>query len=229
MADYATVAEVNQQMHMDVTKYEDKIEVLITNVSRMIDLYCMRLDGFVADSVSTARTFVGSGMPVQRIDETPEVTLVEVKNSITDTSYTSWETTDWVAFRGSVDKPNFNPLLTDNPKPFSGLAVLLSGAQSHFTSGLANLTRPGFRPPIVRVPTDFGQPTIRITAKWGFAVIRPPTINQAALTEISRWFGNSEANWTDTLASSDFQELRVSKDLNPITKMMLNNSGLKRR
>lgn len=228
MVDYVTVAEVAAQTNINSTIYNDKIEVLITNVSNMINLYCKRPDGFLADTVASARGFVGSGMATQHIDETPEITLVAVKDSITDTTYTSWAGTDWVAFSGSVRNPNYNSNSKDNPKPYTQLAVLLSGNYVVFTSGLANQTRPGFRPPIDRVTTDFGQPTVQVTAKWGFATVAPPTIKQACLTEIYRWFGQSEAGWTDTLAQSDFQELRISKDLHPITKMLLDKSGLRR-
>jgi len=228
MVDYVTVAEVAAQSNISTTAYNDKLEVLISNVSSMINRYCQRPHGFLADSSASTRLFVGSGNAVQYIDETPEITLVEVKDSITDTTYTSWAATDWIAFSGSTKSPNYQPITADESKPYTKLAVLLSGNYVHFTSGLANHTRPGFKPPMVRVTTDFGQPTVRVTAKWGYAASTPVTVKQACLIEISRWFGQSEAGWTDTLASSDFQELRVSKDLHPITRMMLDKSGLKR-
>lgn len=228
MVDYVTVAEVTVDNNIDTTKYNDKIETIITDVSALIDVYCKRPEGFLADSTATAKTFAGTGTAIQRIPECTEITLVAVKNSVTDTTYTSWTSSDWIAFRGSSKRPNYEPVSMNNPKPYTGLQINLAGNYSVFTSGLAEHTRPGFRPPIDRPILGFGNPTVQVTAKWGYATATPALIKRACLIEIARWLGRSEAGWTDTLASSDFQERRVSQGLDPATIVLLDKGGFRK-
>lgn len=225
---YVTVAEIAAQTNIDTTKYNTKLTALIPIVSDMIDGYCKRPNGFEADATTSTRTYAGTGTAIQRIHETPSITLVEVKDSPTDSAYVSWASTDWIPFRGSSKRPNFEPVSPENPKPYTGIMVAINGNYSIFTSGIAETTLPGFRLPIDRPLVQFGIPTVRVTAKWGYATTVPNAVKQACLIELTRWFGRSEAGWTDTLASSDFQERRVTQDLDPATKMLLDKSGLRK-
>lgn len=222
---YATPAELSTQVGIDLTKYTAHVEALLDAASEGINNVCKRKDGFVADTNASARTYTGSGSNIQRIDECVEITLVEVKRSITDTTYTAWDNTDWIAFGGSIKKPDFNVLLYDEPRPFTGIMVALTGTQSHFVSGLSHVGKEGF-PPRNKF-YEIGQPTVRVTAKWGYAVTVPDAIKQAVIIQASRFFKRSQAQWSDAIANSDFQELRFVKKTDPAYDFLVMHGFIK--
>ncbi|HUS98297.1 MAG TPA: hypothetical protein VMX97_16340, partial [Hyphomicrobiaceae bacterium] len=80
------------------------------NLDRAINRYLPDLTYFEAPAVASDRAYRGNGKPYLRIDPCIEITLVEVKESYTDTAYTAWAPTDWVAYCGSYARPNFNDL-----------------------------------------------------------------------------------------------------------------------
>src|SRR5512139_1934645 len=109
MADYCTPAELRTQIEktgITGSGSDAALGVIITAVSRSIDQYTNRPDGYVAISVATARYYSGRGEAWLMIDECVEVTQVAVKDSISDTTYVTWAATDWQAASGGPKDPN---------------------------------------------------------------------------------------------------------------------------
>lgn len=204
---YATVDELKSEIDLLDTagKWTVTLTRLLNAATRSIDRYCNRPDGFVADDTANARIYAGNGKPYLLIDECVEVTLVEVKDSATDTDYNEWATGDWIAFSGDARAPDFNSL------PYTALMVDPTGNESIFTSG-AYTTKAGFRP-----TTDIhrGVPTVRITARWGFASTVPYDIQEACVMQASLWFKELQAAMSGTLAEGELGKLTYRKSLNP--------------
>lgn len=210
---YATASELSSQTGVDLTKYQTQVEALLDAASEAINNQCHRKDGFVADTTATARLFTGSGKSIQMIDECVEITAVAVKNSITDTTYTAWASTDWIAFGGSYKRPDFNVLVYDEPRPYTGLMVSINGNHARFTSGMIKTGREGFPP--LDYQENIGQPTVQVTAKWGYASVVPNAIKQATLIHAARFFKRGQMQWGDALANQDFGEVRFVKRTDP--------------
>lgn len=212
---YATKEEIKSAIGKTTNSADFIIEdVIIPAASRAIDNYCNRKkDGFVSASVATARLYTGQGKPYLFTDEFTSVTLVEVKDSATDTAYTSWTSTDWIAFSGEADYPEFNDL------PYTGIMVDPTGTYDIFPSGYFS-TRRGFKP---EIEVKRGIPTVRVTAKWGYAVTVPSEIKQACVIQSARWFKRGESAWSDSLASGELGQLMFLKKLDPDIEMILVN------
>ena len=219
---YATVAEL--KLRIERTRATDDVILLaiLTAASRSIDNACNRIkDGFVA-AVSSAREFTGSGRTVQRIDECASVSLVEVKDSIGDATYTAWAGTDWDLFSGDPRTPGFNvgpfnKLMTaylGNYLTFTGGVTAGSGNDPAFLSGAAG--HGVFNPRSV-----YGIPTVRVTAFWGYALTCPPEIREAAVMQASRWYKRYQSAMTDTLATGETGTLIYEKSLDPAIKRIL--------
>ena len=193
---------------------DDALNFVIESVSEMIDRIMNREEGwFIAEAAAISRLYPGSGKATQQIDECVAITLVEVKDSATDDDYTEWETTDWITFSGDPKNPNFNRL------PYTAIMVDPTGDYSTFTMGYFS-GRGGFRPTV-----DAGRkvPTVRVTARWDYAVSCPALIKQATLALSARWFKQGQGAWTDTLASAELGGL-IYKAENADIKMMLEKS-----
>jgi len=192
------------------------LTVVIEAVQNAIDNYCNHPDGFVAISTAASRWYPGNGKPYLYIDECTEITAVGVKDSASDTNYTTWDapTTnmagdgDWFAFTGDPQAPNLNPLIQG--KPYDAIMVDPNGdgGYSIFTDGKWAV-RSGFRPSsgVAR-----GLPTVKVTAKWGYATTVPPAIKEATIALASRWFKQGESAWADTLASPELGQLIYRKE-----------------
>jgi len=210
---YATSAELRPQINKLSTADDGVLTMLLSAAETTINGFCNRPDGFVALTTAAARVYAGSGKPYLFIDENVSITLVEVKDSPTDTTYTSWATTDWIPFRGDPEDPNFNGL------PYTAIMADPTGDYSIFYSG-SFVTRGGFRP-----STDInrGVPTVRITAKWGYSVAVPADIKQACLMQSARWYKRMEGAMSDALASAEMGTLLYRQVLDPDIKMILVN------
>jgi hypothetical protein len=196
---------------------------LLDAASLSINRLCGRPDGFVALTTATARIYAGSGTGVQDIDECTEVTLVAVKESITDTTYTSWAATDWVAASGSIYDPDFNTT------PYTLLLTLPSGDYAVFTSGKYT-TKEGFPPDLdARNQRSRGLPTVQVTAKWGFATTCPTDIREAALMQATRWYQRYRAGMADTVANAELGQLLYRQQLDPDVAQILIAGGYKRQ
>jgi len=135
---YGTVIELRARIDKTSVVDDTVLTAIIAAAQRNIDRACNRPDGFEA-SVASARRYAGLGKPYLLIDECVAITLVEVKESATDTAYTSWLPTDWIACRGDPRSPDFNTL------PYDMIMVDPTGDEAIFTSG-EFLARGGFRP-----------------------------------------------------------------------------------
>lgn len=200
MADYATKAEVKAQINKTAIDDDDVIDAMITAASLAIDNFCNRPDGFEASDTATARTYAGTGKPWQEMDEAAAITLVAVKKSTTDGAYTSWASTDWIAYTGDPQRPNFNKL------PYAAIMIAVDGDYSAFLDGGLGA---------------ISQPTVQITAKWGYALTVPSPIKQATITQVARWYKRGESGWSDVLASGELGQLLYQKMIDPAVKFIL--------
>lgn len=210
---YATAADMRAQINKISTADDATLTALLSSAERTINRFCNRPDGFLSDTNASARKYSGSGKPYQSIDECTSITLVEVKDSPTDTSYTSWAATDWIPFRGDYKDPDYNRT------PYDMLMVDPTGDYSIFYSG-SFVTRGGFRP-----TTDInrGVPTVQVTAKWGFAATVPSDIKEACIMQAARWYKRLEGAMADALASGELGQLLYRQSLDPDIKMILVN------
>ena len=109
MAIYATYEVLKAEINLLDTDESNRgtTERLLASASAAIDRFCNRPLGFLADTEATAKVYPGSGYPYQLIDECTAVTLVEVKDSVSDAAYTAWLPTDWVACTGDYHYPDY--------------------------------------------------------------------------------------------------------------------------
>jgi len=222
---YATLAEFKAEIDLVDTaeKWTATITRLLNSATRNINTFCNRPDGFEADSVASARYYVGSGKPYQLIDEFTELSAVAVKNSTSDDedSYTAWvigtlgTTTeaDVFAVTGDPKMPDYVST------PYTMLIVGANGDYSIFTSGAYSF-KSGFRP-YTTVPG--GVPTVKVTAKWGYSTAVPADINTACIMQAARWFKRLQSAMADTLASSEMGTLMYTKGLDPAIQQILVN------
>ena len=213
MANYCTPAELRTQIEKTGTTgsgSDAALGVIIEAVSRSIDKFCNRPDGFVALSQGVARYYTGQGQAHLLIDECTSISAVAVKDSATDTTYTAWATTDWQACTGDPRSPDWNST------PYTMLMVLPTGSYSVFVSGQTGYMR-GFRPTNEEVRNV---PTVKVTATWGYATTCPPAIKEAAIALSARWFKQGQSGWADTLASVDLGQLIYQRENNDIRMML---------
>lgn len=209
---YATKEELKSQPGSIGTGYDTVLDILLEAASRAIDGYCNRQeDGFVASSTPSPRLFTGNGQAYQWIDECVEITLVEVKSGSRDSQWIEWESNDWVAFCGSHMFPNFNKT------PYTGIMSTNNARFPIFTSGSVEDYWD-------QLPTQLTQrklPTVRVTAKWGYATTTPPLVKQATITQASKWFKRGQGFWADMLSSPDQGVMFFRKAIDPDIQMML--------
>ncbi len=131
MTQYATPEELRDQTNKTVTGDDVVLDTLLLAASQFVDRFTNHPDGFEALTLAaaTARPYTGSGKAVQWIDECVAVAEVRVKESVTDTTYTLWETADWLTFTGDPEDPDFTSL------PITGLMVAPAGTRAFFLSG----------------------------------------------------------------------------------------------
>lgn len=213
---YATEAELRDMMDkVGVTGSgsDENLAMILEGVSNLIDRFFNRPEGWFQAGTATTRLYPGSGLGYQLIDECIEVTLVETKASASDTTYESWAGADWEAFTGDPKFPNYNDL------PYTGLMAAAGGTYTVFSDGYTS-GRSGFREVM-----DVGRkvPTVRVTARWGYAAQAPGLIKQATLALGARWFKQGQGAWTDTLASADFGGM-IYRAQNADIKTMLESS-----
>lgn len=193
---YCTVAEVKAQSQKQFDNYDGVIEAMILAVKDAIDNYCGRPDGFVAATDATPRVFYGSGKNWQRIDECVAVSQVEVKDSPTDEVYEIWPTTEYVIFSGDPKRPNYN-----GPRFDAVMVRIDTGNYAIFP--------------------DSQYPTVRITARWGYATEVPAVVKQACITQVSRFMKRGQSGWADTLGDANFGTMNYRKVLDPDVQFML--------
>lgn len=221
---YCTVEELKTQIDKsgsDGPASDAALTLIITSISRWFDEYTNRPEGFVAEDTASVRYFPGTGKRVQWIDECVAVDAVAVKDSITDDedNYTAWTvgavgtTTGADVFPASGDpgRPDYNNL------PYSLLVIGNNSDHSYFVGGKYT-GKPGFRPDVL----DFsGIPTVKVTARWGYAEAVPNNIKQACIIESARFFKLGEGAWADAIAGVDFGQREFVRGMHPATQMIL--------
>jgi hypothetical protein len=204
MATYATLTALKRYLEKTDTGDDTALNSLLAAASAAIDTYCKRPDGFIALSTATARYYVGSGLAYQMIDECAAITAVAVKDSIDDSTYTAWLTTDYDYAAGSRESPDFNRT------PYTVLFCKPDGDYSTFTSGKMGRLR---------------TPTVSVTAKWGYATNCPDQIETATMMQAARWWKRLQGAMADSLASPDMGTLMYLKQLDPDVQQILIGGG----
>lgn len=201
MVAYASAQDLRDRLEKTSNATDTVLLEILTAASQSLDLLCNRPDGFVALSTAAARIYAGLGRAYIITDEFMAATLVAVKESPDDTAYTSWVQTDWVAFAGGPENPDFNS------SPKNGIMVLSSGNYANFLSGMYAKSH--------RVPT------VQITAKWGYVTACPPVIKSATIAQAARWWKRYQTAWADAVGTGDFGILLYRKALDPDIQQMV--------
>lgn len=210
---YCSVVELRQEIGKTLTKDDTVLEKIIEAASDEINRILGWKDGFQAGE-ATARAFPGKGDPYLYIDPCISITLVEVKDSATDTAYVPWATADWIAASGSPSYPDYNVL------PYQLIMVNPAGTYGAFTDGKFYSGRPKAKPVTVQ--------TVRVTARWGYSATPPAVIRQACLAQASRWFKRGQGGWSDALANENTGQMIFAKEFDPDIKGMLMKTALYR-
>lgn len=225
---YASAAEIRASFDQQSGVDDAVLNRIAAAVSRLIDGFCGRQnDGFVAGSTATAREYAGDGRRHLWIDECIAITSVGIKQSITDSSYTTLNTNEWRGFRGDPKTPaslNFNAL------PYHGLMLTANARQYFFLNG-AFLAPVGFPlSPDVPHPHDGGiyEPTVSVTAKWGYALEVPAPIKEAVIMQCERVYKREKGAMADALLTGDFGQMQYLSELDKDVKVFLKFSGLMR-
>lgn len=213
MADtaYATIGALKAIIGKSTSGDDANLQMILNAAAARIDRHCRVLkpsgarDFFVADSTASAKLYVGTGTAILPIDECVSVTLVEEKASPSDTTYTAWAADDWLAASGDRRMPDFNRT------PYTFLVVSATGNEATFTSGQYTAPR-GFKPEVLN---QRGVPTIRVTAKWGYATAVPDDIKLATLMTASRWYKLLQGAMSRQLAVGDLGLATFPKQLDP--------------
>jgi hypothetical protein len=217
MSDYTTTTIVKTEIGKTGSDHDAILALMITSASQAIDRWCKRPDGFVALSVAAARIYPGRGLPYILIDECTAITAVAVKDSVDDTTYTTWAATDWLAFAGGPDDPVYNRT------PYTGLMVAAGGDYSIFLDGRQS-TWVGFRPTEEKISYRY-VPTVQVTAKWGYATTCPSAIQQACVIQVARWYKRGLSAFADTTVNADFGIQLYQKELDPDLAGILGRGG----
>lgn len=205
MADYpyCSIAELRAQIDMQSATDDAVLQALIITAGQAIDNFCGRSEyGFRANGEPKVLEFTGTGkahMYVYEMAQPPA--LVEVKNDPTDTAYQIWSASDWSAFSGPVDAPNWSHA------PYTGLMCDPNGDYGYFTSGHLSETQ--------------SVPTVRITANWGYSMTTPAVIKQACIIQVAQWFKRGEGAWAETINNTDSGEMRFHIGLDSVVKHLL--------
>jgi hypothetical protein len=204
MASYATPADLRSHIDQD-TADDTNLQAILDAATAAIDLHCRRPDGFVALTVATARTFSGSGGTVQVVDEFVAATTanvsVAVKDSSLSTSYTAWASDDFILATGDQLHPDFNR------SPRTLLLIDPNGDYAAWTAG---------------------QPTVQVTAKWGYAATVPASVKLACIMQSVRWYRRLSGSMADTTGSAELGTVMYTKGLDPEVAWLLNVPGIRR-
>jgi hypothetical protein len=202
---YATAAEVKAQIDKSGNSGAGttaNFEIIIAAVSRNIDDICNRPMGFKAIDTATAKYYASKGGDYLFIDECVAVESVSEKSSPSAATYDLLDAEDWLAFAGSTSEPNFNKT------PYNG--IMRSSAGNSF--GRSSYWQGRFKRSL---------PTIKVMAKWGYAVNVPGPIKEVCIVETVRIWKRAQSAFADALAPIDMGQLAYVKQMDPITKNML--------
>jgi hypothetical protein len=214
---YATASDLRDRIGKISQDKDVTLDALIAASEVAINRFANLPDGFAADVLATARIYAGSGKSYQLIDECAAITLVAVKESPTDTTYTSWAAADWIAFYGDPQDPEFQPLTRG--KPYNAIMTAAGGPYFSFISGSYSSAwgDVGGNRRMKSVPT------VQVTARWGYALTVPPDIREACLMQATRWYKRFEGGMSDALASGELGQLLYRQALDPDVRQIIVN------
>jgi len=190
MSDYCTTTELKNAMNKQTAGDDAVLAATITAVSRAIDQYCNRPDGFVAElsGYESTRYYFGTGKTYQWIDENVDVVAVYVKDAESDeeNEYVTWVvgevgttlSADVFPASGDPKAPTFNRT------PYTLLVCGRNGDYAVF-------------------PKSVTLPVVKVTARWGYAGTCPAQIKQATIMQASRWYKLVQGAMAHTLAGQD--------------------------
>lgn len=115
---------------------------------------------------------------------------------------------DWMPFSGDPEEPDFNSL------PYDSLLIDPNGDESWFVSGRdweSLIWRTGRRGS--RLLGNV--PTVRVTARWGFAIEVPEDVAEACVMQAARWYKRLQGAMADSLANADLGQLMYVQKLDP--------------
>lgn len=219
---YVSTEEIRRRMD----KTDDVDDLVIFQIAEaaadQIDDFCNRTEGFNASDTAEIRYYAGNGKAYLLIDECVAITEVAVKDAVTDTTYTAWASPsanmagdgDWFAFTGDRKAPDFNTL------PYTALQVDLNGDQSNFTNGAYTGLR-GFPRRVDEGILEQSAPTVRVTARWGFAAETPNKIREACAMQAVIWYKRYEGAMASSLANVDLGTLELFQSLDPAIEFIL--------
>lgn len=207
---YVTLSEFKQNVPLTGTTEDVNLQFLLDAASEQIDKFCHVTDGFEASDTASAREFPIGGYKYVSIDYCTEITKVEVRYS----PYNDYEivtTTDYMAYRGSYSKPQFNKV------PYTGIMFFDTDFKIDDYRDYKDWNG------IVHRVVKF--PMFRVTARWGYADIAPDPIKLATIIQASRWLKRGQSAWSDTAGNVEMQTMSITQVLDPQIKEILMLSG----
>lgn len=209
---YASVLELRRTSDKQYAEDDLTIQMALDAAKIVIDGYCNRPMGFVANSTPVSRLYSSWGGSHLYIDECVSVTGVEVKDDPTDTVFTAWITGDWILCSGDPEEPEFNDA------PFDMLITSGVGQSRYFWGSRLYSWREDDRDNLSDLPR---LPNVRVTGRWGYAAACPPSVKMATILLASRWLKRGQSAWADTLSTDNGGTLNYRKALDPDLQMML--------
>lgn len=173
-------------------KYAPLLASLITRASRQIDRFVGREPGTFAAAAAAARVFDGSGCRELWVDEMAAVPVLVEVDETGDLSYVTWAASDYVAW------------------PYN--ATLLSRPYLRLDVDQMNGNK------TVWYPFPRG---VRVTARWGYSLIVPDDVKQAALVQVARAFKRAQQAYQDVGAIMELGQLRYVQTLDPDVAVMV--------
>lgn len=205
---------------------------IIKAISDSIDMYCNRLDGFVADETATSREYAAGGLFFLYVDDCVQIDTVEVKDGGPDGDYETWDATEYRAFAGSFRRPNFQPQGRNQPIPYTGIMTTAQARRSTFPNGSESFQfGRGLQVGGDRYHANYSRfrPTVRISARWGFAERVPNIIRQATINEVLRLRQRLKGGLpAGEIGGGETGGILYEGELDVSTKHLLNRSGMVR-
>lgn len=221
---YASPADIRNEINMQSTSDDSKLQTYIAAVSRMIDGYMgYREEGFQAKEVETYKIFSGFGRRYLNIPACLEVTSVALKTDLTQSSYDKvLSASEYVAFRGVYNHPNYNET------PFTGILLTSSSTIATFWKGVSDQRFEFGDSSEKNSAKAVSEPNIQIGARWGYADIVPAPIRTATIMQSVRIYQRLSGGMADAIINDAFGMNRYMSELDKDVKVLLNMSGIRR-
>lgn len=222
---YTTASEIRASMDAASSDDDGQLTSLAMAASRFIDGYCGRMeDGFVASDTASARVYPGSGRRWMWIDEAIEIEEIKVKQSVTDPTFSkTLADTEWRGFRGDPQTPS---TINFNKTPYHGIMLSASATITRWLEGAYWDSAFYFYNDRDSNTEEAFEPTIEITAKWGYAATVHPIVRQATIMQAIRLYKRQQGGMADALLSGDFGQSRFLSEVDKDVKALLQKSRL---